>query len=326
MTLPESPDRASGPTATAHWFAEKKSLQQRSAVLYSRHRLLQALRGCFADKGFLEIETPVRIHAPATEEHIDAVRAGSGFLRTSPELHMKRLLAAGYGRIYQIGPCFRKAEKGTWHEPEFTMLEWYRRGANHDDLIPDIQDLTGAAAEAVAGSTHISYGNTTLDLTPPWKTMTVDEAFTRYARGHTVRSALDEGCFEETLTQEIEPHLGRQRPLILRDYPLELGGFARQYAHKPHQVQRWELYIGGIELANACTEITDITEQDSRFHRAANTRIRDQRTVYPDDSAFRGALSSGDLPPCAGIALGVDRLLMILSQAENIQQTRSFSV
>jgi len=238
---------------------------------------------------------------------------------------MKRMLAAGYSPIFQLGPCFRRKESGSRHHPEFTMLEWYRQDAELDQLIADTQDLVRDAAEKLTGNQHLTRGpGKKISLDPPWDTMTVDQAFQQFAECHSVESALSDGCFEEILTQQVEPSLGTVRPLILRDFPIEMGGFAEKHNERQDRVQNWELYIDGMEIANACIEVTRHAEQNARFQKAATVRQRQGRPIYAGDNCFEGALLCEDLPSCAGIALGVDRLLMVLSNAERIQDVRPF--
>ncbi len=294
-------------------------------MLEARARLVNAIRGFFADRDFLEVNTPVRIPAPALEDYIDAEPAGPGrWLRTSPELHLKRLLAAGYPRLFQLGPCFRRGECGPRHQPEFTMLEWYRAEANNRAILDDTVALVRACAKAVGGTGTAGFRGITADVDAPWEELTVDEAFAKYA-GTTPEAAMagGEGGFEQTLVEKIEPHLGRGRPTVLKEYPPAFGALARRCPHRPGRADRWELYVGGLELANAYSELTDAAEQRQRFLACAELRRRDGREVYPLDEEFLAALETG-LPPSGGIALGVDRLLMVLTGADTIQDTLPF--
>ena len=264
----------------------------------------------------------MRIPAPALEDYIDAEPAGEHFLRTSPELHMKRLVAAGCSRLFQIGPCFRRGEQGRRHLPEFTMLEWYRAPADYRDILDDAVELLRSVAQAVIGGTRLRYCATEVDVGEAWEELTVDEAFARFA-GVTATEAVETGEFERVLSEQVEPHLGCGRPTVLLDYPLDLAGLARRKAGMPPRAERWELYVGGLELANAYSELIDAEEQRRRFAATAEMRREQGRPVYPLDQRFLGALDAG-LPPCGGIALGVDRLLMTLCSAACISDVVAF--
>ena len=301
---------------------DQTRLRELLPVLVHRQSLLGAIRGFFLSRGYLEVQTPVRIPAPALEDYIDAEPAGEQFLRTSPELHMKRLLAAGCTRLFQLGPCFRRGEEGRRHLPEFTMLEWYRAPADYRDILADTVGLLCCAAAAVVGGTRLLYGGSEVDVEAPWEELTVDEAFSRHTRT-TATQAVEAGEFERLLADSVEPHLGHGRPTVLFDYPLSLGGLARRKAGDPPRAERWELYVAGLELANAYSELTDAEEQRRRFAATAELRRRQGRPVYPMDQRFLDALDSG-LPPCGGIALGVDRLLMVLCGAESLSDVVAF--
>ncbi len=289
-----------------------------------RSRALTAIRGFFIARGFLEIETPVRIPAPAMELHIDAPPAGPGhWLRTSPELHMKRLLAAGCERIFQMGPCFREGERGARHNPEFTMLEWYRAHSGSDEILEDTEALVRHVAQAARGGTTLmGPGGGTVDLAPPWQVLTVREAFLTWAGWDPV-AAYDPDRFDLDLVNRVEPALPRDRPVVLSDYPAAAAALARLKPGDPAVAERWELYIGGLEIANAYGELTDPQVQRARFYACAEARRALGRDVYPLDEAFLGALEAG-LPPSGGIALGVDRLVMLLCGAKAIEEVRPF--
>lgn len=301
---------------------ERVRLAARRGVLAQRDRVVAGVHAFFRDRGFLHVETPVRVRAPALEDYIDAEPASAAWLRTSPELHMKRLLAAGYECIYQIGPCFRRGEVGRQHRPEFTMLEWYRLHADWRRLLEDTRELLRVAAEAVTGGTLCRFRNRDIDLAAPWEEITVDEAFRRFA-GIEVNAALAAGRFEEVLVTRIEPCLGMAVPTVLSEYPLACSGLSRQIPGRPDRVERWEVYIAGMELGNACSELIDPVEQRRRFAACAALRRREGRDVYPVDEAFMAALEGG-MPPAAGIAIGLDRLVMVLTGAECIEDVVAF--
>ncbi len=302
---------------------ERRRLQAIRPNLECRARILSAIRAFFAGKGFLEVETPVRIETPALEDYIEAEPSGRRWLRTSPEFHMKRLLAAGYAKIFQLGPCFRPGERGARHQPEFTMLEWYRLDSDWLQLAEDIMQLTTALAEAVMpGRPSCRFRGRALDLTPPWPRITVDEAFRRYA-GADVDEVCRNGSFEEILVNQVEPHLGCSQPEFLTEYPLANSGLSRAFPDRPDRVERWELYAAGLEIANACTELTDAAEQERRFQETADLRGREGRPVYEIDQPFLNALHLG-LPQAAGVAIGVDRLVMMFCGAEDIAEVIAF--
>ena len=292
--------------------------------LRKRGAMMSALRQWFSKEDFLEVESPVRLPAPALEDYIDAVESGQGmWLRTSPELHLKRLLAAGYPRIFEIGPCFRLGESGDHHREEFTMLEWYRLLGSWTDLMADAQGMVAAALEATNPGKHaLPFRGQMIDFSGDWPQLTVREAFERYA-SIPLRQAIDEGKFELMLCTEVEPHLGNGAPLFLTEYPMECSGLSAALPGKPGYVARWELYIAGLEIGNACTELSDPPEQERRFQATAYLRDADRRPIYPMDQPFMNAMWNG-LPHCAGTAIGLDRLAMVLTNAGDIAEVRAF--
>ena len=265
-------------------------LRSLRAALALRSRILQAVRAYFLECDFLEVETPVRVAAPALELHIDAEPAGAGYLRTSPELHMKRLLAAGYERIFQIGPCFRRGERGALHHPEYTMLEWYRSDADYLDVLADTKAMLSRVAKTVHGALDMVYRGRPIDLAT-WERLDVDEAFLLHAGWSPLR-AFDADRFDLDLVDCVEPALPPGNPAVLIDYPVEAGALARPKPSRPGVAERWELYIGGLELANAYSELTDAEEQERRFADCASRRRTLGREVYPVDRAFLPKTSS----------------------------------
>lgn len=297
-------------------------LAVRSDALWLRARMMQAMRRFFLDRDFLEIETPLRIPAPAPELHIDAVASGAWFLHTSPELCMKRLLAAGYSRIFQICKCFRAGERGDRHLPEFTMLEWYRAGADYRTLMDDCEALISTVAREVGLDGVVSRQGRRIGLEAPWERITVRDAFARYAT-ISAAEALRTDCFNELLACEVEPHLGMDHPVFLYDYPVEEGALARVKEGDPGIAERFELYIAGLELANAFSELTDAVEQRRRFEEASRDRRRNGSPVCPMPERFLQALPR--MSPSAGIALGVDRLVMLLADKSRIDDVVAFT-
>jgi lysyl-tRNA synthetase class 2 len=282
----------------------------------------RAIRRFFLDQDFLEIETPIRIPAPAPESHIEPVTSGEWCLQTSPELCMKRLLAAGYPKIFQICKCFRAGERGAHHLPEFTMVEWYRAGTDYLTLMDDCEILIARIAEELGlGDTAYWHGRR-ICLTPPWERITVREAFARYA-GLSLEEVLMRDRFDEIMVCVIEPHLGMERPVFLYEYPATLGALARVKAENQEVAERFELYIAGLELANAFSELTDPVEQRRRFEEASRNLRLKKCPTYPLPERFLASLSR--MPPSAGIALGMDRLAMILADQITIDAVVAFT-
>ncbi|WP_224962902.1 EF-P lysine aminoacylase EpmA [Geomonas subterranea] len=293
-------------------------LARRSQALAQRGAIFTRIRMFFQEKGYLEVETPFRIPAPAPETQIDAIPSDGWFMQTSPELCMKRLLAAGYPRIFQICRCWRDGERGSRHLSEFTMLEWYRAQADYRVLMDETEELVRAAA----GGSGITYRGVQIDLSPPWERITVRDAFLRYA-GTTAESALSGGTFDELMVEKVEPMLGMGRPTFIYDYPASCSALARLKSEDPSVAERFELYMGGLEIANAFSELIDPVEQRARFEAEAAERLRQGKPAYPMPEKFLDALSG--MPEAAGIALGLDRLVMVLLDAESIDDVVAFT-
>ena len=284
--------------------------------LRTRAEALRKIRAFFDGRGFIEVETPVRIAAPAPEPHIDcpavierpgAAQGRFDFLRASPELQMKKLLAAGMDRIYQMGPCFREGERGRRHNPEFTMLEWYRANADYRTVMEDAQALVhGLLTSAISP--------------PPFERITVRDAYRRWA-GWDPFESFDGDRFDFDMAAKIELNLPRG-PVFLVDYPKEAASLSRLRNEPDGSVvaERWELYLDGVELANAFSELTDSSEQRRRFEMAREERRKLGEADYPLDEDFLEALEA--MPPSAGAALGVDRLVMLCCGANSISEIR----
>jgi elongation factor P--(R)-beta-lysine ligase len=297
------------------------SLTGKSLPLQIRAKLVQSLRLFFINNGFLEVETPMRIPSPAPEEHIEAIRSEDWFMQTSPELCMKRLLAAGYPRIFQISKCFRAAERGDKHLPEFTMLEWYAAGFDYHQLMAQCEALIWAMARDL-GIAEIIWHDKKINPAPPWEKITVTDAFTKYAPV-TLDEALVEDKFDEILVDYIEPQLGINRPTFIYDYPAKLAALAKLKDNNPSVSERFELYIGGLEIANGFSELTDAQEQCRRFEEALKKRAEKNWSRYEMPEKFLQSLDS--LTPCAGIALGIDRLVMIITGKTTIDDVVAFT-
>ena len=298
------------------------NLARKSQVLQARAKLIQSIRHFFIYHGFLEIETPLRIPSPAPEEHIEAIPSGNWFLQTSPELSMKRLLAAGYPQIFQISKCFRAAERGSKHLPEFTMLEWYVAQFDYHQLMNQCEQMLIAALKDMGHNQDIVWQNKKINLVSPWERITVAEAFIKYAPV-TLEEALVQDKFDEIIVEYIEPRLGVNRPTFIYDYPAKLAALAKIKMNDPTVAERFELYIGGLELANGFSELTDANEQRQRFEEASEARIRKNWARYTMPEKFLHALQI--MPQSAGIALGIDRLVMILTDTDKIDDVVAFT-
>ena len=296
--------------------------KRRKEKLILRARIIQAVRDFFIDHDYIEVETPIRIPAPAPETHIDAVESGDWFLQTSPELCMKQLLAVGFGRIFQICKCFRKGERGRWHLPEMTMLEWYRINSNYLDMMNECETLISQVARQINSKSMMIYQGTAIDLAPPWRKISVAEAFRRFA-SMSMEAALGNDRFDEIMVEAIEPNLGQPHPVFLYDYPLSRAALARAKPQDGRFAERFELYIGGLEICNAFSELTDPIEQRRRFEFERNRRQASGKLVSPLPEKFLTAL--GEMPEAAGNALGIDRLVMLFADAQKIDEVVAFS-
>ena len=287
---------------------------QNLSTLQLRSDVLRLIRTFFDGRDYLEVSTPIGVETPTLEDYIDAIPADDRWLRTSPELHMKRLIQAGHPRVFQIGPCFRAGEYGTRHRPEFTMLEWYCANADYRDILQETQGLLQAVAAGLGRPDPLPCRNETIDF-GTCEVRTVGETFATFADADA--AALSATEFDRLLVETVEPRLGWDCPFYMIDYPAAMAALARTTPADPSIAERWELYIAGIELANAYSELVDSVEQRRRFEACADLRRSDGRDVYPIDESFLAALEAG-MPPTAGCALGIDRLLMVLADTDDI--------
>jgi lysyl-tRNA synthetase class 2 len=289
--------------------------------LHLRAKVIQAVRRFFIDRDYLEVETPCRIPAPAPEAHIDAEAADHWYLQTSPELCMKRLLAAGSPRIFQICKCFRKNERGRRHLPEMTMLEWYTAGHGYLDMMDQCEELIRFVSLQIGSGGVLTYQGRSIDLGKPWEMMTVAEAFETFA-SMPMQIALSNNRFDEVMAVEIEPQLGITKPLFLYDYPAPRAALAKLKTDDRSLAERFELYIGGLELCNAFSELVDSAEQRLRFEHEQTLRRLAGQEVYPMPVKFLDALQH--MPEAAGNALGVDRLVMLFADTAEIDDVVAF--
>lgn len=235
---------------------------------------------------------------------------------------MKRLLSAGYPRIFQICRCFRQKERGTRHLPELTLLEWYTAGHNYYDMMDQCQNLICFVARRLGFGDQIVYQGQSIDLSTPWNRMPVADAFEKFA-SISMETALFNGCFDEVMAGDIEPELGKGKPLFLYDYPSAASALARLKPDAPSVAERFELYIGGLELCNAFTELSDEIEQRLRFEHEQKSRKNAGKQLYPLPEKFLKSLN--DMPEASGNALGIDRLVMLFSDTTRIDDVVAFT-
>ena len=302
--------------------AKNWSLARRKKALQQRACILQGIRRFFVEEGYLEVETPHRIPTPAPESHIEAIASDTWFLHTSPELCMKRLVAAGYDKIFQICRCWRERERGSLHLPEFTLLEWYQTGSDYRSLMEECEDLFRSVARTIGVGQRVIFRGREIDLSEPWERISVKEAFRCYART-SVSNALEKNLFDEIMVQDIEPNLGVERPTFIYDYPAQRGALARLKKEDPTVAERFELYMGGLELANGFSELADSEEQKKRFQAENDNRQSNGKPIYSMPDKFLAELD--DMPPSAGIAVGVDRLVMVFLDSETIDEVVAFT-
>jgi lysyl-tRNA synthetase class 2 len=331
----------SSPWWAPHVYADRRPF------LAARNRISAAFRAWFAARDFAEVETAILQVSPGNEAHLHAFATEliapdtsrtPLYLHTSPEFAAKKLLAAGEPRLFTFARVFRNRERTALHHPEFTMLEWYRANEPYGALIDDCAGLMCAAAEA-AGTRRFVWRGREADLFAAPERLTVVEAFRRYAdidllavlddrdalaaaaAGQEMRVAADDtwaDVFSRILVEKIEPNLGIGRATVLDEYPVSEAALARPTAHDPRVAERFELYVCGVEIANAFGELTDAAEQRRRFETEMAEKERVHGERYPLDEDFLAAL--GAMPPASGIALGFDRLVMLATGAQRIEQ------
>jgi elongation factor P--(R)-beta-lysine ligase len=332
-------------TESGGWWRRERFAEKRQNLVL-RAQILAAIRRFFAERGFIEVETPALQASPGLEPHLHAfetrlIEGGAApralYLHTSPEFAMKKLLAAGMERIFQLAHCFRNGERGALHSPEFTMLEWYRAGATYRDLMADCEALLAVVRDA-AGRPDFRWRGKAADPRAPWHSLSVAEAFQKFCGIDLLASCGDlaalaqgaqplgiaphagdtwEDLYFRIFLEKIEPHLGLGAPTILYDYPIGMAALARAKRGDPRVAERFELYVAGLELANAFGELTDAAEQRRRFRADQDFRRARYGEAYPIDEDFLSALA--EMPESAGIALGVDRLVMLAAGADTIE-------
>jgi lysyl-tRNA synthetase class 2 len=306
-------------------------------MLRLRADILAKIRAFFAEREVLEVETPLLASAPVTDLHLHALSCryrGPGvdegrelFLQTSPEFAMKRLLAAGSGPIYQICRAVRNGEAGRRHNPEFTILEWYRPGWDHHRLMDEVDELL-AATLGSRSSERLSYADAYTRYADSDPHSDPDAALRARVKGLGVPSADDltrNDLLDLVLTHVIEPKLGHCQPTFIHDYPASQASLARVRDGNPPLAERFEVFVEGVELANGYHELTDSAEQRRRFEADIEMRKAQDLPEVPIDERLLAALDHG-LPDCAGVALGVDRLIMVAAGTRNIADVLAFPI
>ncbi|MQX37295.1 EF-P lysine aminoacylase EpmA [Roseospira navarrensis] len=330
-------------------------LADRRPLLAVRACVMAETRAFFSGRGYLEVETPALQHSPGLEPHLKAFATAwtppDGrpsvplYLHTSPEFAMKKLMAGGLERIFQMARVYRDGERSATHHPEFTMLEWYRAGATYTDLMDETEAYVAACQQA-AGGEPLRWRGHASDAARPWTRVSVAEALAEYAGMDLMACLPDEpsaapdpaplaaqarrlglavgdadrfdDVFFRLFLRHVEPRLGIGAPCILYDYPVSMAALSRPKADDPRLAERFEVYVCGLELANAFGELTDAAEQRARFEADMDLKAALYGERYPIDEEFLAALDHG-LPECSGIALGLDRLVMLCAGARRIE-------
>jgi lysyl-tRNA synthetase class 2 len=295
-------------------------LTQKRECLKKRAAIIRLIRDYLEGQGYFEVETPQRVRTPGSDVNLDAFESGNHYLITSPEFHMKRLLASGIERIYQICHCFRKGERTSLHNPEFTMLEYYSTGTDLSGMMGQTEHLIWRVAERF-GTTDVQYNGIPCSLKPPWTRSTVEEVFLKYA-GWSPVTDFDEDRFYYDLVDKVERHLGSDKALILYHYPAQLAMLAKTTEAAIPVALRFEVYVAGLEIANAFEELNDSREQRRRFRLDLTKREAQNMPLYPIDDELLKSLDQ--MPDASGIAVGVDRLVMLLTGADTIDDVIAF--
>lgn len=301
--------------------AEQERLAHIKSNLKRRAQIYDLAREFFRGRGFLEVETPVRAPVVAPEINIVPFESEGWYLAASPELHMKRLLAAGYENIFQISHCFRKGERGRLHNPEFSLLEWYRAGANCMDMISDTEQLVITLVRKIRIGSILSYQGHSIDLKLPWPRLTIRQAFK--SAGWDPVANYDAKRFDHDMATLVLPQLASGRPTVLIEYPAAAASLARLKPGDKQVAERAEVFIGGLELANAYSELTDHEEQQKRFAVEIEQIESQQGRKMKMPESFIEAV--GFMPPSGGIALGMERLVMLLCDAGSIEEVTAFT-
>lgn len=324
-----------------------------------REQVIDAIREFFKLEGFREVETPLLVQSPGTEPYLEVFESElitpehenkKAYLLTSPELSMKKLLSAGMGSIFTICKSFRNGEGlSSFHNPEFSILEWYRVDADYTDVMQDCENMMLFILNKLGKNSDsknvLTYQGVEYDLSTPWERISVSEAFEKFAqvsqedmlnkdkivsiakqKGYQVdENTTWEEAYNQILLNEIEPFLGKSKPTILYDYPASQAALSKKKESDPRFAERFEFYLGGIELGNAFSELTDADEQEARMIEDLQLRKELGKVEYKMDTQFIDALRLG-MPRTGGIAVGVDRLIMLFADVPSIKDTLLFPV
>ena len=296
------------------------------ARLAKRATALAIARRFFDERHFVEIETPTRLLAPGLDAYIEPMPASGGWLVTSPELHLKRLIVGGMPRVFEFARCHRADETGPNHEPEFTLLEWYRAFEPVQAVMRDTEALVSATLVALSGASQINHQGYRVRVQPPFERLTVADAFRLHAHRDDGLQLADEqpDTWFRIWVETIEPALCRYEvPVFITDYPASQAALARKIPGNPEVAERFELYCAGVELCNGFGELTDPGEQRARFEAERAARAARGAPAVPLDERFLSALGEG-MPPCSGNALGFDRLVMLATGAESVAAVQAF--
>lgn len=315
-------------------------------ALQKRAEILKKIRQFFEDRGVLEVETPILGKTATPDPLIEpfettyqgplAANGETLYLQTSPEFAMKRLLAAGYGAMFQIGKVFRNGEFGRMHNAEFTMLEWYRPGHHYDDLIQEVSDLLSEILDVPEAQLHTyrAVFEHHLEFNPHDLELCTPEYLAKIAQAQGLVQELDEldldynGWLDLLFSEIIQPQLGLERPFVIVDFPVSMAALAQiRYSEEDTQgvAERFEFYVRGVELANGYHELIDSKEQAKRFEEDLAQRQKLGRSSLLTDKKLLAALEAG-LPPCSGVALGIDRLIMLALNCTRLNQVMSFDL
>jgi len=299
-----------------------------------RESVVDTIRSYFKNQGFHEVSTPTLVPIPSIEPNLEVFKTElrtskgekrDGFLIMSPEFSIKKLLAAGIGNCFEIAKCFRNEEEvGTLHNPEFSMLEWYRVGATYFDVMEDFENLFINIIKSVNPTVDLGkweYQGEIYDLTTPWPRIRIPDAFKKYAKRDVLEVSDDD--FYKIYFNEIEPELKKMgKPYFIYDYPISQASLSKPAAD-PRFAERFEVFLGGVELGNCFSELTNASEQLKRFEEDKKERIKLKKEDYPIDMDLIKALEAG-IPTVSGIAVGVDRLVMLASNASSLEETLFF--
>jgi elongation factor P--(R)-beta-lysine ligase len=317
QAAPETP--ADGEFARLNWQGTGRRLAERA-------RAMRVVRHYFDEQRFIEVETPTRLKSPGLDAHVEPIRADGGWLVTSPELHLKRLLVGGMPRVFELARCHRDEELGRYHQPEFALLEWYRLFEPVEAVMRDTEQLVQRVVLALARESTITHSGKKVQVEAPFDRITVAEAIERYAKRHDAieLAERDPDTWFRIWVESIEPAIAeRERPVFVTDYPASQAAMSRKKPEDPRVAERFELYCAGVELCNGYGELTDVVEQQERMQREVVSRVAQGQPELPLDERFLASLREG-LAPCSGNALGFDRLVMLASGADSVADVVAF--